>query len=80
MGYASQPSDLKGVLVSEFLLVQIDDTGAASVVTLTDPVVVTQEVTIPLATLFPQTVPAPSEPAPAEEPTSSSDAQPPSAP
>lgn len=42
--------------MSEFVLVEVADDGSVNATKLTDPVQVTQTVTIPLATLFPETV------------------------
>lgn len=42
--------------MSTFLLVEIADDGTASVVTLSDPVTVTEPIAIPLASLIPAPV------------------------
>lgn len=65
--------------MSTFLLVQVDDSGTPSVVALTDPVTVTESVSIPLSALFPETQPGAAPPPPATEQPSTSDAQPPTA-
>lgn len=53
--------------MSEFVLVEVADDGSVNAVKLTDPVQVTQTVTIPLATLFPETATAaPATEAPTE--------------
>lgn len=46
-----------------FLLVELADDGTATVTELTDPIVVTEPVSIPLVSLFPAPVEAPAEPA-----------------
>ena len=51
--------------MSSFVLVEIADDGSVQATKLTDPVVVTQTVTIPLASLFPQAAP-PAADAPTE--------------
>lgn len=71
--------------MSTFVLLEVADDGTVNATKLTDPVTVTESVSVPLSSLFPQTAPSSTEPssteAPPTEPSSSpSDAQPPTAP